>query len=344
MLMAGHVPPAVASFASRARRRVPRWPARLRPRGRDVVVLYHRVAMLHRADPLGMVVEPPLFQQQLEALSDAYEIVPAGWLVTAPRQSHGRPRAALTFDDGYADNAELVAPLLETLGLPATYFLTTDPLLTDPVAPVPEYWWDRLDHLIRDDIPLQRLSVSIGNDQVDLELGSESEKLSALKLLNRQFMRRHPAVVSSALAQLESAADSPAATCDEHRRMTSDHAVMLSSRSGVELGSHTCTHAALGRLSAGESRSELQVSRGRLAELLGRPPRLVAYPYGAAGTLGRRDARAAADIGYEQGFVNVPGPVEGASPYAVPRFTVGREEPEALLARLRAWDRPRRRS
>jgi peptidoglycan/xylan/chitin deacetylase (PgdA/CDA1 family) len=180
--------------------------------------------------------------------------------------------------------------------------------------------------------------MSVGDDQYDLDLRSEPDRLSALKLLNRLLVRRHPAVVTSVLTQLDSAAGSVSAPCRDHRRMSAEQAVTLAGQPGVEIGSHTCSHAALGLLSADERDAELQISRRQLTELLDRPPRLVAYPYGAAGTLRRRDARAAAAAGYDQGFVNVPGPVEGASPYVIPRVTVGLEQPEALLSRLQAWD------
>ena len=51
-----------------------------------------------------------------------------------------RPYVAITFDDGYRDNFEFVAPWLAGEGVPATYFLATG--FIDQPARVP--WWDRL--------------------------------------------------------------------------------------------------------------------------------------------------------------------------------------------------------
>ena len=45
---------------------------------------------------------------------------------------------AITFDDGYRDNFEIAAPILERLSLPATFFLVSQWIGSDVVP-----WWDR---------------------------------------------------------------------------------------------------------------------------------------------------------------------------------------------------------
>ncbi|MFT6396898.1 MAG: peptidoglycan/xylan/chitin deacetylase (PgdA/CDA1 family) [Bradymonadia bacterium] len=45
--------------------------------------------------------------------------------------------AVITFDDGYLDNFELGAPILEKYGLPATFFVATDFIGSEHQA-----WWD----------------------------------------------------------------------------------------------------------------------------------------------------------------------------------------------------------
>ena len=68
---------------------------------------------------------------------------------------------------------------------------------------------------------------------------------------------------------------------------------------GVEVGSHTVNHPHLPRLSDAEIEEELADSRGRLEEGLGRPCRILAYPYG------EHDERvrvAAARVGYAAAF------------------------------------------
>ena len=79
------------------------------------------------------------FEHQLRRLQRLGTIVP---LAPSLRQlTTGQPlppRAiALTFDDGYRDNLEVGAPVLERLGLPATFFLVPG-ILDGTVSP----WWE----------------------------------------------------------------------------------------------------------------------------------------------------------------------------------------------------------
>jgi peptidoglycan/xylan/chitin deacetylase (PgdA/CDA1 family) len=93
-------------------------------RGRLTVVTYHQVV-----DPAndGSSVGTASFRQQMEHLREHYEVVPLQEAVS--KLSVGRtPQrlVAITFDDGYLDNATTAAPIMRGLGLPATFFVSTD--------------------------------------------------------------------------------------------------------------------------------------------------------------------------------------------------------------------------
>ena len=321
-------------FSHAWRERRPRWPRRIRPRGSDVVVLYHRIAR-EAPDPAGLVVDPQRFRRQLEVLGAHFDVVPAADILTPHIDAVQRPRAAITFDDGYADNLHVAAPVLRGLGLPATLFVVTDALDDEQ-----EFWWDRLAHLVSDAPAVDRAEIAVGRRRLALDLHDEPSRHRSLGVLNHLLMQQPPDQVELALARLRALAGRGApATCERHRRLTRPQVVALSADSLWEIGSHTCTHSALRRLTPARSAHELTASRAALAHLLGRPPRLVSYPYGAPGTVGRGDARRAREAGYDLGFVNVPGPTEGVSPFAVPRISVGQWEPAEFLARISRWSR-----
>lgn len=91
---------------------------------------------------------------------------------------------------------------------------------------------------------------------------------------------------------------------------------------GVEIGSHTLSHAHLTEVSASELERELGDSRDRLEAELGRRCRFLAYPYGEHDGRTQQAARAA---GYEAAF-GLPGDPTGADPFALPRVGVFRRD------------------
>lgn len=101
-----------------------------------VVVAFHRVSDAYR-DALTCSTRD--FQSYCRHFARHFTVVPLDAMVT--RLERGASVAgllAVTFDDGYRDNFENAAPILRSLGLPATFFVVSDFMETDAVA-----WWDR---------------------------------------------------------------------------------------------------------------------------------------------------------------------------------------------------------
>jgi peptidoglycan/xylan/chitin deacetylase (PgdA/CDA1 family) len=93
-----------------------------------LILAYHRVLPDAGLDPLRIVVTLKTFIKQLDNLAMKYPVIS---LNDAPGQysrhkGNAKIQIALTFDDGYWDNYEIVFPILKKMGLPASFFLTTD--------------------------------------------------------------------------------------------------------------------------------------------------------------------------------------------------------------------------
>jgi peptidoglycan/xylan/chitin deacetylase (PgdA/CDA1 family) len=124
-------------------------------RGRLTVLTYHQVK-----EPAndGSSVTTAAFRDQMRYLRQRYQVVRLEDGVK--RLARGRTAerlVAITFDDGYLDNATAAAPILHTLGLTATFFVSTDMIgSTQPFphdlerrrAPQPHMTWDDLRQLV----------------------------------------------------------------------------------------------------------------------------------------------------------------------------------------------------
>ncbi len=116
-----------------------------------------------------------------------------------------------------------------------------------------------------------------------------------------------------------------------HRHLTAGELRQLHG-AGVVIGSHTCSHRPLVRLSDSELESELRDSRHRLEDLIGGAVTTLAYPGGAAGLR----ERIAAQQWYELAFAVDPGPLDSfCDPYLIPRFDpCFHQGPEDFLEQL----------
>jgi len=89
------------------------------------ILIFHRV--LPQPDPLfpGEITAPG-FEQICQWLAGWFRVLPLDEAARLLRQGRLPSRAlAITFDDGYADNCTVAAPLLQRHSLPCSFFVAT---------------------------------------------------------------------------------------------------------------------------------------------------------------------------------------------------------------------------
>jgi peptidoglycan/xylan/chitin deacetylase (PgdA/CDA1 family) len=102
-----------------------------------VVVAFHRVGRCSASD--GLTVDVEMFERFCAFFKQHFHVVALRDLVGKLERGDALHRElAITFDDGYRDNFENAAPVLERLGLPATFFVISGWIGTGIVPP-----WDR---------------------------------------------------------------------------------------------------------------------------------------------------------------------------------------------------------
>ena len=296
-----------------------------RPRAQRgaIVLLYHRVIDA-ADDPLGLCVSPRHFADHVDVLSSAGRIVALEELVAQPEPGD----VALTFDDGYHDNASIVAPLLAARELPWTLFVSTG-----HVERGTRYWWDEVVALLGAGGQAARLELELPGGRREWRVETRARRDQARDRMLAALQGLDPASIDQALAGLR-AWGAPDADPGDGAPMSLDELRTIAS-AGVAVGAHTRTHRGLAYASRAEQYDEVVRSRDDVARWLGHAPTMFAYPFGAPGADVDATTRAVVRAaGFRAAMLNAPGIVTPRTDaFAIPRHAA----PDVDAARFRAW-------
>jgi peptidoglycan/xylan/chitin deacetylase (PgdA/CDA1 family) len=284
-----------------------------------LLLSYHRAALdfaeeTRDAIP-SMLVSAATLRRQLEHLARGWEIVSlseaARILAEGPR-GPGRAFAAITFDDGYADNHAVALPVLSALRIPATVYVATG-FMGSAARFAHDRLFVTLRELARRGVPPERagLEPALQGFLSAASAGTPAETLDRLIA-----WAPHPAVLAVAEALEARTGRTPADLPAGTRPLEWDQVRDLAA-AGIDVGGHSVGHAALTNLPLADARREIEGCRDAVAERLGRPPRHFAYPNGFHSAAIRRAVR---EAGFETGSTTADHEnLRGCDPYALSR-------------------------
>jgi peptidoglycan/xylan/chitin deacetylase (PgdA/CDA1 family) len=280
-------------------------------KGRLSILIFHRV--LVRRDPvLNWDPDAAEFARIISWLKEWFNFLPLDQAIARLQDNSLPPRAAaITFDDGYADNFTVAMPILQAHGLTATFFVATGFLDGGRM------WNDTVVEAVRR-CRKPSLDLSRGDLKVH-ELGSpDAVRKAIMSILNdikyRDPQERSKAVDYVAAAAGESLPSDLMLTSEQVKRMR---------RAGMQIGAHTVSHPILARLAPGEAQAEIAASKGVLESLLQERVGLFAYPNGKPNLDYRAvDAEGVRRLGFDAAVTTAWGVADGASDVMqLPRFT-----------------------
>ncbi|WP_326539100.1 polysaccharide deacetylase family protein [Pseudorhodoferax sp.] len=278
---------------------------------RLTVLIFHRVH--GQLDPL-FPGEPDRerFDQILGWLRRWYRVLPLADAIRLLRDGALPPgTAAITFDDGYADNATHALPILQRHGLTATFFITTDFLNGGRM------WNDSVVEAVR----------GCRHEALDLrEYGLGQYALSdlvsrqqAIGELLKRIKYLEPTERQHAVANVVQASD---AHMPDDLMLTTEqlHALRCA---GMGIGAHTCTHPILARLGDATALHEIAEGRSRLEQLLQQRVGLFAYPNGKPDRDYKRvHVEQVRSLGFDAAVSTAPGAANrDTDTFQLPRFT-----------------------
>lgn len=280
-------------------------------RGRLSILIFHRV--LPQPDPLFPgEVDVARFDELMGWVREWFNVLPLADAVARLRSGALPPRAAaITFDDGYADNLTQAVPVLQKHGLHATFFIATG------FVDGGRMWNDTIIESVRGsaEAVLDARFLGLG----ELALGGVESRRAALAALIPAI--KHKPAEQRAAAVTQVAAACGAALPDD--LMLSSAQLRALRDAGMGIGAHTVSHPILATLDEAAARREMADSRDRLQGLLGERIGLFAYPNGKLGAdYGAAHAALARELGFDAAVSTNPGACTRASdPYQLPRFS-----------------------
>ena len=241
------------------------------------ILLYHRIAKAD-IDPWNLAVTPDEFERQLAGLRRK-QVLPLREFVRLHSQKKlPRNAVAITFDDGYACNALVAAPILESFGYPATFFV-----VSDAVIEAEEFWWDQVEFIFHaPGFDYEAAIRLLAARSVNVPGTNRAPHAPFLKLwelvqhLSTAERRRY-------LNDLHGLIDLKKQTRPTHRPMNAAELRTLAANALFEIGAHTASHPSLPDLAQAEQEHEIVFGARVLEKTIGKPIRAFSYPHGQRG-------------------------------------------------------------
>lgn len=287
------------------------WLSPAGPGGRLSILIFHRVH--ERADEL-FPDEPDAvrFEQRMRWVRDWFNVLPLAdgierlFAGTIPSRA-----MAITFDDGYADNERVAAPILRRLGLPGTFFVATQFLDGGCM------WNDDIIEAVRRCVSprLDASAVGLG----ELALASAADRRAAVDaiLVRAKHLEGTDRVrVTRAIIAAAGSGEIPGPM------MRPDQLRSLRGM-GMDIGAHTVSHPILTRLPPAQARAEIAQGKQQLESILGEPVRLFAYPNGVpCQDYASEHVQMVRECGFSAAVSTAWGAARATSPrFQLPRFT-----------------------
>lgn len=283
------------------------------PHSRLSILIFHRV--LSQIDPIFPGEQDGArFHQILSWISRWFQVMPLDQAVlqlgrgTLPERA-----AAISFDDGYADNAVNALPILRAHGMPATFFVATSFLDGGRM------WNDSVIEVVRrfTGKKLDLNAMGLGTYSLD----SMAQRRLAITTLLGHIKYLAAQDRQQAVEMVISIAGAGGRLPDD-LMMRSDQVLALRN-AGMQIGAHTCSHPILEMIPDSQALSEIATGKSVLESLLGQAVDLFAYPNGKPDVdYSAKHVAMVRQAGFTAAVSTAPGTATQTSdPFQLPRFT-----------------------
>ena len=241
------------------------------------VLAYHSVAPAQTSYCKADIrIEPAQFERQMAYLARHYRVLPLGEAVATLSSGRSLPAkaVAITFDDGYRDNYDYALPVLQSFGLPATFFA-----VSAAVSGRQPFWVGQLQLALMtaaDLTPVRRAFAVVDARAAD-DVDSRQNLIDRISvLINRADAATRAQLLERTYAALGFDPDLPAHIPPV---LTPTHLREMAA-AGMTIGSHSATHPILTSLDQDAAARELFDSKSELEAMIDGRVEHFAFPNG----------------------------------------------------------------
>ena len=309
------------------------WRRQARRQPFTMVLVYHRVVEDGAASSGQFGIErgvtASVFEAQIRFMLKHFVPVRASQVLDPAASAL---RFAVTLDDGYTDNFRVAAPILNRLGVPATFYVVSDFVATDRL-----FWWEQLAGMVRATrVPVLDVQatlperVAAAQLPASLPLHTDDLREQAYESLSRAIRTDAHVALPTHMARLAAALGvEPRAEGRDYGLMDWQQLRLLVAQ-GHEIGGHTATHSNVIGLDRALLQQELVAAHATLERQLDAPVLSFAYPYGVYDAVHNTAAEVLAAAGCRLAFTGEKKMVRGQqNAFELPRAVLNRHYPFA---------------
>lgn len=254
--------------------------------------LFHRVS--DEIDSLWPPMKPKLFERIIKLLVKHYQVVPLESFLADPDSFKSKKKiATVLFDDGYKDNIEFAAPILQKYNCPASFYIVTDCI--DCNTPTWTYLVDNaFQKTSKESIELNFSFAPESIKRVFPPLNHKESNVAKIKPWMKSIGNRERVLALNEILEQCNDVETP------KDKMMGWQDIKQMWQHGFIIGSHSHTHPLLATIvDEEEIKEELNISYRKIQAQLGVGPLSISYP---VGSFDDRVKKIAKEYGYQFGL------------------------------------------
>lgn len=273
---------------------------------KEVIILaYHRILDTHDNsiylfDEELISANSETFLWQIKFLKKHYDVISFSELserLAGNKTLTGR-ELIITFDDGFSDNYSNAYRLLNSVDIPAAFYISTGYIGGDKT-----FWFNEVVHAIK---VAKKLSFNMTDETYNFEATKENKQKAIKLVLNK--LKEIPNserlnAIESLYRDLNFKADNIPAS---ELPMTWENINEMASNN-MEIGSHAISHPILSRLTDEEMQQEIIDSKKTIESMTKKSCRTIAYPVGERNAFTEKVQEVSEAAGYEYGLSYISG-------------------------------------